>query len=176
MATAYRITPELCAEFKKPFGELIKGTTDETMNKMKALIDKEKPAGIIAVGDTVSRNLFEYKIFPQLSIIDFKCMRKKIQPFKMPVDKTFYVENPQGTITRQAIDAIKEVLESEKSTQIIVDGEEDLLTIIAVLYAPENAFVVYGQPNEGIVIVRVTSKKKAEAADWLKAMEIASKS
>ncbi len=46
---------------------------------------------------------------------------------------------------------------------LLVDGEEDLLTLVAVLYAPENALVVYGQPNQGIVVVRVTSKKRAEA-------------
>ncbi len=103
-------------------------------------------------------------------------MRKKIQPFKIPVEKKFYVENPQGTITKQAIATVKEALESKDPAQIIVDGEEDLLTLIAVLYAPEKAIVVYGQPCEGIVIVKVTSKKKFEASNLLKAMETASKS
>ena len=52
-----------------------------------------------------------------------------------------------------------------------MDGEEDLLTLIAVLYATEKSFVVYGQPYAGIVIVEVTSEKRAEAAEILKAME-----
>lgn len=176
MTIAYRITPKLCAEFKKPFGKLVKGTIDETMSEMKVIIDKEKPTLIIAVGDAVTQNLFEHKIVPQLSIIDYKCMRKKIQPLKLPIEKTVHVENPQGSISKQAMDAIKEALESKEFTLIIVDGEEDLLTLIAVLYAPEKAIVVYGQPHEGIVIVKVTSKKKAEAENLLKAMEIASKS
>jgi uncharacterized protein (UPF0218 family) len=58
----------------------------------------------------------------------------------------------------------------------VVDGEEDLLTLVAVLYAPENAVVVYGQPYEGIVLVKVSPEKKAEALEFLKAMENCSKS
>ncbi|MDI6805914.1 MAG: DUF359 domain-containing protein, partial [Candidatus Bathyarchaeia archaeon] len=57
----------------------------------------------------------------------------------------------------------------------IVDGEEDLLTLIAVLYAPQNSFVVYGQPYEGIVVVKVTPEKKAEVSEILKTMETARK-
>jgi len=57
-----------------------------------------------------------------------------------------------------------------------VDGEEDLLTLVAVLHAPENSFIVYGQPREGVVIVKATREKKAEVAEILKAMESVSKS
>jgi uncharacterized protein (UPF0218 family) len=46
-----------------------------------------------------------------------------------------------------------------------------LLALIAVLYAPEKSLVVYGQPYEGIVVVKVTSEKKAEATEILKAMK-----
>jgi len=43
--------------------------------------------------------------------------------------------------------------------------------LITVLYAPENSLVVYGQPREGIVVVKVTPEKKASAANFLKAMK-----
>jgi uncharacterized protein (UPF0218 family) len=39
------------------------------------------------------------------------------------------------------------------------------------LYAPENSLIVYGQPYKGIVVVKVTSEKKAEATEILKAMK-----
>jgi uncharacterized protein (UPF0218 family) len=41
---------------------------------------------------------------------------------------------------------------------------------VTVLYAPENSYVIYGQPREGIVLVRVTEKKKQEVAALLEAM------
>ena len=92
-------------------------------------------------------------------------------PQEEEVEKTVYVENPQGTITKEAIIAIEDALESDEHTHIVVRGEEDLLTLIAVLYAPETAFVVYGQPHLGIVVVKATSEKKAQVKEYLKAMK-----
>jgi uncharacterized protein (UPF0218 family) len=51
------------------------------------------------------------------------------------------------------------------------EGEEDLLTLIAVLYAPETAFIVYGQPHSGIVVIKATSEKKAQVKEFLNAMK-----
>lgn len=45
------------------------------------------------------------------------------------------------------------------------------MTLIAVMYAPENSFVLYGQPYKGIVVVKVTTEKRAKIAEILKAME-----
>ena len=41
-----------------------------------------------------------------------------------------------------------------KPVRIIVNGEEDLLTVPACIYSPDNHMLLYGQPNEGIVSVR----------------------
>ena len=170
MAIAYNVTPELRARLKEPFGMLIRGSFAETMGKLDNIVKREKPPMMVSVGDTVSRNLHEHQMNPQLSITDNKHMRKRIKP-RIFTAKLFNVKNAQGTITEEAITAIKEALESDERVHIIVDGEEDLLTLIAVLYAPENSLVVYGQPYEGIVVVKVTSEKKAEATEILKAMK-----
>jgi hypothetical protein len=58
---------------------------------------------------------------------------------------------------------------------VVVDGEEDLLTLVAVLHAPEKSLVVYGQPQEGIVVVRVTKQKKEMIRRIVEAMEMLSK-
>jgi len=171
MTVVYTVTPELRTKFKEPFGILIQGPFDKTMDKMKELVDNEKPTRTISVGDVVSRNLHMHNIHPQLTIIDTKFLRNQKMPEKVSVEKTVHVRNPQGTITEEAISAIKEALERNAHTHIIVDGEEDLLTLIAVLYAPEDSFVVYGQPYSGIVIVKVTPEKKARAKEFLEAMK-----
>ena len=57
-------------------------------------------------------------------------------------------------------------------THIVVEGEEDLLTLIAVLYAPENSFVIYGQPHSGVVVVKVTGQKKRQVQEFLNAMKV----
>jgi hypothetical protein len=141
------------------------------MGKVEDIVKREKPPKIVSVGDTVSRNLHEHQINPQLSITDNKRMRRRIQPRTFAGKNVVHVKNPQGTITEEAIRAIKEALESDERVHVIVDGEEDLLVIAAVFYAPEKSLVVYGQPYEGIVVVKVTSEKKAEAAEILKAMK-----
>ena len=171
MAIAYRITPELRTRFKEPFGRLVKGSFSETMAEIKIIVELEKPPRIISVGDTVSRNLHEHDLIPQLSITDNKHMRKPLKPTIFANKNVVHIKNPQGTITEEAMRAIKECFEKDKHVHIIVDGEEDLLTLVAVLYAPEESLVVYGQPYEGVVVVEVTSEKKTEARDILKAMK-----
>jgi uncharacterized protein (UPF0218 family) len=172
MVTRYRLTPELRKKLKKPIGTLLRGSFDETIKKLKDLVQKENPPMIVSVGDSVSRNLTENDMFPKLSIVDNKVMRKRIQPIALTADKTLYVKNRPGTITDEALATIQEALEHNRRVKIVVDGEEDLLTLAAVLYASENSFVVYGQPLEGIVVVKVTEQKKKEVTEVLKAMEI----
>ena len=171
MPTAYHVTPSVLAKFKEPFGTLIRGTYSETASKLKHSIEKEKPQITVTVGDAVTQNLHSYGITPQLSITDNKSMRKKIQPQTYPDKTLIKIRNPQGTITQEAITAIQTALQTNQPTHILVDGEEDLLTLIAVLYAPENALIVYGQPNEGLVTVKVTAQKRAEAQAILNAMK-----
>jgi uncharacterized protein (UPF0218 family) len=171
MTIAYTLTPDLRLKLKEPFGSLIQGTPEETMGKLKVIVEEEKQHRIISVGDIVSRNLHKHNIHPQLTIIDNISLRNQPVPKEDAVEKTVYVDNPEGKITREAILAVKEALESDEHTHIVVRGEEDLLTLIAVLYAPENAFVVYGQPYSGIVVVKVTSERKALAQEFLNAMK-----
>ncbi len=167
----HAITSELMEKFKQPFGLLLRGTFSKTMRQLKEIVDAEKPVRIVAVGDTVSRNLHEHGIDAQLSITDNKSMRKPTQPVALEPKKTFHVRNPQGTITEEATATVKEALQTEDHIHILVDGEEDLLTLIAVLYAPEGALVVYGQPHEGLVVVKVTAEKRAEAKKLFDSMK-----
>lgn len=175
MAVTYAVTPETLPKLKEPFGILIQGSFSETMNKLEEIVKREKPPKVIAVGDTVSENLHKHQIIPQVAITDNKSMRKKIKPLSFPSKSLVKVKNPQGTITQEAIAAIQEALRSEKQVHILVDGEEDLLTLIAVFYAPENTLVIYGQPREGIVVVKVTPEKKASTQKILKVMEAGTK-
>jgi uncharacterized protein (UPF0218 family) len=151
---------------------LIKGSLSENKEKIDEIILKTHPPIIISVGDMVSRDISEYNYQPIIIIIDNKCMRKKIAPRKFSVEKVFYASNPPGTITVEAIKAIKDALEIGKRSQIVIDGEEDLLTLIAILHAPEKALIVYGQPKEGFVVIKVTEKKRTETRTILKDMKL----
>jgi hypothetical protein len=172
MKIIYKVTPELSSKLKEPFGVLIEGTSNQTMDKLREMVASEKPPEIIAVGDVVSKNLHASGFRPLITVIDNISLRtQSMEPTEAHGEKTVNVKNPQGTITQEAATAIKQAIESNEHTHIVVDGEEDLLTLIAVLYAPQNAFVIYGQPHVGIVVVKVTSDRKAHAKEFLNAMK-----
>ncbi|MEM3594038.1 MAG: DUF359 domain-containing protein [Candidatus Jordarchaeaceae archaeon] len=175
MSIAYFLPLTLRKRLKKPLGELIQGSFKETASRFKQIVDREKPLCIISVGDAVSKNLVENNVFPQLLIVDNKIMRENIAPIPFNTYVEKHVKNPPGTITFEALNVIQEALKSSCKTKLVVDGEEDLLTLCAILYAPENSIIVYGQPREGRVVVKATKQKKTEVAEILKAMEVVQK-
>jgi len=170
------ILPEkLRKKLKKPLGTLIAGNFEETIKRFREILAKEKPARLIAVGDAVSESLMKNGVFPDVFIIDNKVMRKEITPLKFGAERTLYAKNPAGTISKEAWEKIKNALNSDLQTKIIIDGEEDLLALPAVLFAPENSFVVYGQPREGMVIIKVTEEKRREVESIIDEMKTNSK-
>jgi len=155
---------------------LIRGTPDETMKKLEGLVKRKKPSKIISVGDIVSESIVKRGISPQVMIVDNRVMREPIAPIFLEADQTLYLKNPPGTLTDQAWSIMQEALRHVQRTKVVVDGEEDLLTLVAVLCAPENSLVVYGQPHEGIVVVKVTEQTKEMIRRIVEAMETFSKS
>ena len=155
---------------------MIEGPFEKTMKRLKELIEKEKPSMVISVGDIVSRNMIEYGVSLNVLIVDNKVMRKPIQPITVDADQTLYAKNPPGAITDEAWTVIRSAIEQKGQTRVMVDGEEDLLTLVVVLSAPEDALVVYGQPHRGIVVVKVTEETREKMRRIVDAMEESSKS
>lgn len=171
MGIRCRLSPKLRTRMKKPIGTLIEGPSNVVMERLKKLIAKERPKAVISVGDRVSEGLSQNKIPTKLSIVDNRIKRRAIQPVTLEMDRTYYVKNPPGTITDEAMTLIQKALRDEQRILIVVDGEEDLLALPSIFYAPKGSYVVYGQPDKGMVVVRVTSKKKTDISKILKTME-----
>ena len=72
------------------------------------------------------------------------------------------VDNSAWIITDELIRTLCEAFASKKPIRIFVRGEEDLATLPVILLAPLGAVVLYGQPDEGVVLVKVTKEKKRE--------------
>jgi uncharacterized protein (UPF0218 family) len=141
------------------------------MKKLKQLIKEEQPTKIISVGDVVSKNMNEHHIPTHIIIVDNTVMRKTIKPIKVKAEKTFHVKNPPRTLTPETWATIQEALKQTQPTRVLVDGEEDLLTLVTIHQAPENTLVVYGQPNEGVVAVKVTMETKRKAQSIIDSMQ-----
>ncbi len=125
------------------------------------LVQQSKPSKVTTVGDVVSRETLEAGIQVNLRIVDQMTLRRRISPIEIRAERTYKVRNPAGIITKEAWDTIREALK-DREALILVDGEEDLLAIPAVLESPDNALVVYGQPSEGLVVVTTSLEKKNE--------------
>jgi len=154
------------SRFKTPLGHLIPGQPSETIPKLKEMIERLHPPKIITVGDVVSTEARGAGIHANLAIIDGKTMRHGYAPPTSKTRVTFQVVNPAGTITHESWQTIKNALRENEAT-IIVEGEEDLLAVPAVLEAPLGTLIVYGQPSQGIVVVEATNERKAELAKLL---------
>ncbi|MFH1821271.1 MAG: GTP-dependent dephospho-CoA kinase family protein [Methanobacteriota archaeon] len=133
-------------------------------------IRRLNPVRLITVGDIVTYEFLSAGFNPDIVVVDTIAMRshtsEKIKSIIESFDaKVVRVKNPAATITlklRKALEAAKPPL------KIIVDGEEDLATIPAVIESPDGSVVAYGQPKKGIVLVEVTEKKRREFQDILR--------
>ena len=154
------LTRKLREELRAPIGELLTGDEEQTMKLLKKIVIQEKPPRIICVGDAVSRNAINAGENSWIKIIDGKEMRKETGLDDFHGNQIFLVENEPGTISYAAWEAVSELIR-HKGSLLIVKGEEDLLTLPAILEAPNNSIVIYGQPpNAGIVVVRVNNDSK----------------
>ena len=59
----------------------------------------------------------------------------------------------------------------DESTIIVVDGEEDLLALPAIALAPLTSVILYGQPDEGLVIVKVDEGIRSIATKMLGSLD-----
>jgi len=62
---------------------------------------------------------------------------------------------------------LQEAISHSTPQIILVDGEEDLLALPTMLLAPLDTYVVYGQYNLGMVVVRITEEIKSLARNLL---------
>lgn len=162
-----KLPPELKPMLRKPIGRLIMLSSPIT-----GLIKKEKPAMVIAVGDIISLRLLKDNYSPDVKIIDFRSRRQDISgTWNVPACRQGselrtlkkYI-NKAGTINLESVKAINLAIKKYQKENIkqtvVIDGEEDLLALPAILLAPLNSLVIYGQLDQGVVFVKVTESEK----------------
>lgn len=163
------LTEDLRLKLKNPMGLLIEGDVKSVIDRLLPLIQDKR---IISVGDVVSQNLIEHEIFPELVIVDGRNLRAEIGD-SIDCDNTITVKNPQSEITGELWVAIERFFKdkTKRFKKILVEGEEDLAVMPAVLHGDGDTVVLYGQPERGVVIIEVTEDKKKEISEYLNEME-----
>ena len=152
---------------KSPMGLLIK---DSEVTKENILRIMSKDAFLITVGDATTEKMIKFGLDPSLQIVDSMEKRNKRN---LPLGKTRTIlecVNPAAEITDESISVIKKAFQADMPVRIIVKGEEDLLVLPVALHAPENSVILYGQPNEGLVIVKVTEEIRNKASKIMNSM------
>lgn len=161
------LTEDLRRFLKKPVGILIRGAVGETKYELKELL-KSKKIKLIAVGDVVSKTIIEMDLKADLYITDSRSLRVPVEEPNLAsiAERVYRVRNPPGHISSEAEDAVKNALADECTSWIKVEGEEDLLTLTVIAEAPLNSIILYGQPDEGVVVVQVDETIK----QWAKSI------
>ena len=153
---------------KIPLGILLPENQTDKENILRHLQENQY---LITVGDRTTEKMIEFDLVPSLQIIDGIEKREKREPPKLESATEILVDNPASEITTQSIDMIKKAFSMKPPVRILVNGEEDLLVLPVCIFAPENSVVMYGQPNEGLVIVNITSEIRNKAQSLIDLME-----
>ncbi len=151
------ILPEnLRDELKVPLGKLIPDSSSEKESYIRKIYSEKV---VITVGDATSQLLLDMGLVPLLHIIDGQEKRqKRSPPLADSINTEITVKNNAGEISDESFNLIKNIFEENPPIRLMIDGEEDLLVLPVCLFAPENSVVMYGQPNEGLVIAEITNK------------------
>lgn len=159
------LTPDVLARLKKPFGILL---PDAEVTKDKVASAVRGATKVITVGDATTERLVGFGIVPDVAVVDGKERRYRRSYPEPAGAKEMKCKNPAGVISKEAVVVLQQALAAaEAPVRVTVDGEEDLLALPLFVMAPDGAVVLYGQPLEGLVIVRITAAKRREAKDLM---------
>jgi cytidyltransferase-like protein len=176
----YILPDSLKGVLRKPLGRTISSflkLSSRKIQEVNSLLQKHGYIYHCAVGDMVTLELKKRGVTPVMSIVDGVTQRKalKSELIDFILEKEHYnAKNEKGTIQKNACIALHELFNSghkEAIKQVVIEGEEDLLTLVAVLLAPLEAHVWYGQQGLGAIDIRVTEKKKQTVYNLLNQFE-----
>jgi cytidyltransferase-like protein len=167
-----KMPDNLRPELQKPLGPILKEVL------VKESFQKNRDNVVVTVGDVTTQSALLLGVKPALAIVDLVVERRPFQTLEAyKFSKQYHVvhvKSGPGYIAKDAIDAIATwsgTVRARKRVALVVDGEEDLLALPAIVHAPLGSVVYYGSPpalgEEGLVEVIVTKEKKEEAARLL---------
>jgi hypothetical protein len=164
--TFYKLNDYLREDFRRPLGVLVKNSDLESHLGEASLDDRS----LLTVGDRTTEYFVARGMRPALQIVDALEKRAKRTAPVGGFDRMTSVSNPAGGIEGEAMELIRTELKKGGPARILVKGEEDLLVLPAILFAAEGMDVFYGQPNEGMVHVKVSPEAKKKVAGLLSLM------
>lgn len=168
--TLLTLPDEMRGDLKEPMGPIF---TDA-----ERLLAAAGDGPLIAVGDVVTYHFERAGVTPDVSVVDGLTKRGEVEDSVAEgvarlgdEAREVHVENPAAALTRELLTALCDAIDDPDPTVLVVEGEEDLVALPAIVAAPLDASVVYGQPDEGMVLVEVTEDAKEDMRDLLSRMD-----
>ena len=134
----------------------------------------------------VDRSIHESKDFIETNIVGtynllesarsyWNDLEKNLKEYPYLKDKIFksitkLLTNSISENDQESIEIIKKAFGMDSPVRLIVNGEEDLLVLPVCIHAPENSIVLYGQPDQGLVLVHITTEIRNKAQTLLDLM------
>jgi len=166
---AYKLPKDLRPELAAPLGTVY--SAEEAGRTEFGRMVKSAPM-VITVGDRVTDTLGSLGRTPDVQVVDGVERRTAREFPPVPFARLIKVKNPAGTLTAEAISGMKKAFLGRKPARVQVEGEEDLMAMLAIAMAPVSAMVFYGQPGVGVVAVRANAIAKSRNRALLTKMGI----
>ncbi len=145
---------------------------EDNIEHLKEYLNEKQPPFFATVGDYVTTHVLDAGLHPEIAVVDHKIMRREVTPVEFKCDH-LTANNPAGTITAEAQEALYNALESENGFRLVIDGEEDLLVLPLMTILPINSVIIYGQPKEGMVVILLDEERIEWAKAFMNSMESA---
>ncbi len=169
MRRVYRLPEELRSRLAKPMGRVY--DSEEASSQQFASLAR-RASVVVTVGDKVTDTLEMVGRTPDVQVIDGVERRSRREAPRVPFARLVRVKNPAGTLTQAAIEGMRKAFAGETPVRVQVEGEEDLMAMLAIAMAPVSALVFYGQPGVGVVAVSVNPASKSRSRAILAKMGI----
>lgn len=167
--TTYNLPPGLRPRLAKPLGRLFKGSEVEGPAFRELVTGAQI---IVTVGDRVTDTIGKMGRTPEVQVVDGVERREKREPPGVAHARLIRAKNPAGQLTSEAMEAVRSAFLGEKPARVLVEGEEDLLAMAAIAFAPQSAVVLYGQPGVGVVAVVVDEEARERTLSIMDEMGI----
>ena len=139
----------------RPFGPVL------GFDEAAARLARRRPPKVVAVGDQIVMNLLRADLKPDVAVVDLACQRHPVpreweramrEAASRGMDRA--VPNPAGTVHPRMEQALRTLL-ADGSGWLLIEGEDDLCSLVVMAAAPPQTLLLYGQPNLGVVWVEI---------------------
>ncbi len=159
-----------------PLGDLIEEEPEEAIAVLRSRYLERSKGISFSVGDVVTETLVKNGVQFRVAVMDLRTQRRNSWFDTGGFNRRFFLKNPAGHISLEAWAVLRTALDAGPNSLVLVEGEEDLLTAVAIDISEEGTLVLYGQPATGMVVVGVQPSIKRRIHELISSFPLISAS